>query len=80
MVLSVIVDNLSLSLKLFDNFKGFVSDLGVLKSAISEMKVQYQTNVDESHRTFNSDLYDIYNSRNGFLFVATFNSHEDSVK
>lgn len=48
-------------------FKGFVSDLGALKSAISEMKVQYQTNVDEAHRTFNSDLYDIYN-------VGTFKS------
>lgn len=42
-------------------FRGFVSDLGVLRSAISEMKVQYQTNVDEANRTFNSDLYDIYN-------------------
>lgn len=42
-------------------FTAFRSDLGALKSAISEMKVQYQTNVDEAHRTFNSDLYDIYN-------------------
>ena len=48
-------------------FRGFVSDLGALKSAISEMKVQYQTNVDEANRTFNSDLYDIYN-------VGTFKS------
>lgn len=48
-------------------FKAFRSDLGALKSAISEMKVQYQTNVDEAHRTFNSDLYDIYN-------VGTFKS------
>ena len=67
-------------------FKGFVSDLGVLKSAISEMKVQYQTNVDEAHRTFNSDLYDIYNvgtfktsSRNQKIADALVSEHEQDA-
>lgn len=68
-------------------FRAFISDIGALGSAVSEMKVQYQTKVNAAKRSFDSDLYDIYNvgtfktsnSRNQKLANAVVPAHEQDT-